>query len=413
MTPLTFFVAFWTIWILISLTNPFGVYEVSDKTYLIIWLNMICFSIGYLLIKVPKKTNKGDENIQLKENIIKFLESKRVLLIQIIVLVTLLYYLQRYNALLNSMSVYDARMIVYQFGLLFKSPIETIYYNYFIKAILHISIIATLINFIIYGRKNITFFLSIINVVLFSLIGNGRMIYFVVLIYAILIIGFKYLLSSNRQVISVKRVSVYVLALFGIVFIMNYITMKRLVGSVSFFNVLFEESIRSLILYFTGGFRALDLFLTSGLSEQVGPLLGRASFSGLDVIVHRGLHTIYPYPLYDSANAILSFTHDRIYIGENVTFNAFYTGILNFYADFGIFGVLIFPTILGLITAWLYKINLVKPNLFNFAILIFITQITITYIYSWNFEQEFTWIVILILVYLANKKKYKFYRITL
>ena len=51
--PISYYLTFWLMWITVSIFNPFNLYPVSNNTYLIIWLNLFFFSLGYFLVCGP------------------------------------------------------------------------------------------------------------------------------------------------------------------------------------------------------------------------------------------------------------------------------------------------------------------------------------------------------------------------
>ncbi|MCL6604721.1 MAG: hypothetical protein K6T94_17815, partial [Paenibacillus sp.] len=153
--PLTFYSLFWGIWSIVSMKNPFMLYVVSTKTYLIVWLNLVATFIGFIIVN--QKEGKIQDNILFNKRKLMgdyLLNTKLFLLLQVLVFVILIFLLRRYNILLASMTTQDIRRIVYEQGLLFDSSFSSILYFWFVTPIVKVSILLFLSNLIINGKKN-------------------------------------------------------------------------------------------------------------------------------------------------------------------------------------------------------------------------------------------------------------------
>jgi oligosaccharide repeat unit polymerase len=408
--PLTYYLIFWVWWILISFLNPFDLYSVSIRAYLLIWMNILFFSIGYFLFcrKIPA-------------NIYFTFNNKReyaFVLLQFIVLLLIFYYYRKYNHLLNIMTILDSRRIVFEPGLLLGSYKEYAVYNYFIASFLYLSVVINISKYVLTSKKTISLIITLISVILFGLTGLGRFIFFNSIVFFIIASALKKPMFIQKKSNGIRKKTNenklrYFLLIFAGLIYMVILTGRRMGKVVTGFNDfinLFRFSVEQGIIYFVGPFRAFDSFLNLRIYDRIGFTFGRSTFGGLDEIIN--ILTIIIGLNIESANAkIASFTVDNIYIGTNQQFNAFYTGVMNFYLDGGILGVVILAFLYGVIAAGVWNHYNKYPNLFSYSLLIYFTYTTISYEYSLAFTSVATWVILFILTlgsYISSKRKMRF-----
>ncbi|KTD88417.1 O-antigen polymerase [Paenibacillus etheri] len=411
--PLTYYIFFWGIWSIVSMSNPFSLNEVSSRTYLIIWLHMIFTSLGFLILNQGKMVKRSE--IPKVVNGYDFLLSREFMIIQFVVSVVLIYFYRKYNFLLGSMSILDSRRIVYEQGLLFGSSFSTVFYNWIIIPIVKTSILLLISNLILNGKKNLSLLIAVVNCMLFSLIGGGRFIYFEIIFFAIISFGFKYDMYKSVKVNFSKgrRIPkiIYVVMLIFAVYFMNLNTVRRLgINSPTIkdsYEIFKNVSLKQLVIYFTGPFRALDVFLNSRVYEVTGYTFGRSFLSGFEEI----LNTFFIFVSrnmfsFNTANNISSlFTTPEIVIGNNVTFNAFYTALMNFYLDGGIAFVIVLSFVFGLFMAIMYKYYLHNVNILSFSLLVFMVYQMVATEFRWNYSAPWTLISIAIILLISYRQK--------
>ena len=404
--PLNFYIVFWGICSIVSLTNPFGLYDVSTRTYLIVWLNSTVFSIAYLLFYRNRK--EAIRSDKLVNN--KMLGTKKVLFIQLFVFVVLLFFYRRYSSLLDSLGLIDARRIVYDQGYLFNSSYELIFFTWVITPILYVSVLLLLSDFVMNGVKRLALYVSLINCVLFGLIGYGRFIHFQIIVYAIVAIGFKYDIHKKVILNTVKMKKrtklLLTLLIFTAVYFMNISSAKRLGrpihGIKDHYDMLVNVSLNQLITYFTGPFRALDNFINSNIIESTGHTYGRSFFGGLEEIVNTFVSFLGQS--WTTANTVSnSFTANNILIGNAQSFNAFYSSIMNHYLDGGIIFVAISAFFFGFLSVTAYNYYLKSPNLITLSLNLFLTYHMIASEFRWSFTTPSIWITFGILIW-VNKR---------
>ncbi|MCU5077708.1 oligosaccharide repeat unit polymerase [Bacillus cereus] len=401
-SPLTFYLVFWCFWVIISLINPYQLYEVSQSTYTLVWSNIIFFSFGFLLVSKRVKV-PALEKIKLPGN--KFIKTKKFLMIQLTVLVILIYYYIKYNLLLSGLDSSYMRTALFEQGYLFSSSLENILYFWFIGSFVYLSIALFISNIVMGGKKNITFFISLVCCYLYGEIGNGRFIYFYIIILFLVSIALKHFINKklkfNIKKKKKKNWVFYFLIIFGTVFTMNRTSAERMGVSLSLsdsVSVFFETSFPQFVLYFTGPFRALDSFLTSGITNETGYTFGRAFLGGIEELFSVFIIAIAGgYPVRTANTITSSFTVPPISVGPHDTFNAFYTSVMNSYIDGGVAFVIMFAFIYGIASGLIYNYCLRNLNIFTFALLIYTTYQMVVSEFRWNYQAPETWIIIIIL----------------
>ncbi|MEH6891477.1 O-antigen polymerase [Bacillus sp. JJ864] len=415
--PISFYMLFWGFWILISLSNPFGLYEVSEKTYFTILLSLFCFGIGCILIDSSKILIKENDSIITNDNSFTKLNSKRFLILQFIIFAILFFYYLKYSSLLSSMTLDDQRRIVYTVGLLFNSTYEMLFYNWIIKPIMMISVIMVMVNYIIYGRKNVSLVISLLNCVLFSFIGNGRLIYFDLLIYILIAVAFKKSFSKFKQIpkfhirkSTLKKSILFIIGIFVLLYVMNSTSARRIglenPSLYQMWDTFVNYSFKQGIVYFTGPLRALDYFLTSNIADSVGYTFGRSSFAGIEEVIVSFLSSFLHDPsiALNSANyTTSSFTVPNIQIGTDQTFNALYTHVMNFYLDCGLIGIVVLSTLYGIISGIVFKYCLRNINIYKISLLVYYIHHLVVSEFRWDYQSPASWIIIFSLIIISKR----------
>jgi len=285
---------------------------------------------------------------------------------------------------MNYMPIYDARRVRFELGFLFETYTEYLIYTYFVTSFLYMSLIININRYFINYRFDLSIIITIISAVLFGFTGLGRFIFFDSIVFFFLAIAFrkKYICLGKNDISNKKvnydKVKYIFIAILGIVF-MTVITGRRMgiiVTDLRGFYDLLIYSFQQGIIYFIGPFRAFDNFFHCKIYENIGYTYGRSAFAGLDEIFNN--FAILMGTTFESANSkMASFTVDSILIGQGQWFNAFYTGVMNFYLDGRIGGVIILAFLYGSAAAVVWNHFQKCPQLFSYSLLIYFTYTTI------------------------------------
>ena len=389
---------FWSIWLLVSAINPFNLYEVRATTYILFVVFLISFSIGFLLL--AKNTNVINNKFQ-------FLSKKpsiTSLIINVGTFLSLIYFSIKYNRILTTMGVLDARNIKFELGLLFSSNNEYLFFNVIIAAIVYISFIISIITYINTKKISVLLILSMVNLYMYATIGLGRLAIFEATIIVLLAVIFSRIFRISNS--SIKGKIVLVLVTLGGIGSIFSITSRRL-GTNLAEQGLTETIMFTLeqgIIYFVGPISAFNQFLVTDVTRSVGHTYGRATVGGLDYLFSL-LFSYMNYP-FDSANDITaSFTKPTIDIGSQQGFNAFYSALMNFYIDFGALGVIALSFLFGLLLAVTWNMYIVNGNVYTLSLLIYMSYTAIVSQYIFPFQSLSVWLIVLIFVVLIKLQK--------
>lgn len=407
------YLLWWFVWLELSIDTKGTMIEVSNQTYWILILNVISFISMYLLVyKLYKSKSINSQNLFADKDSINrerelfslttYQSGGLVWLVGIFMTIILLYYLRRYNALLDQYGMNYARIIRYNLGYMLKSPVELLFYNYIVQSIL--SIITLLVPIHILNRKfkNPIIYIGIINIFLNSQIGKGRIMIFQFLLYFVI----TFVIFYYKEIWKYIKKSWYVI---GIIIViggssMVLLTLTRLntdFGSIESIITNLQKTLNQVILYFTGSIRAFDYSLTNNYREIIlsryGYTWGGATFSGINEVIimfFRGIGMEIP-----TINMVLGeLTQPSIFIGKYIQYNAFYTVAFNYYIDFGLLGVALFSGLFGAVISFLVKKSVTSKDPYYTMVLTFNLFIMLFSLLRWEYQAPSTWFVIFIIL---------------
>lgn len=386
--------------IIISLFNPLNMYTVSAYTYFLIIVCTISFIIAFN--KISKHIIKSKKDFNQIENkklisLDKLLKSKILLVSIIIILIIVIYYLTKYNIIIKDMSKLDIRIV--RFNQLFDSSLEALFFNYIIAGSMYILSIIFSVLLVNKKVKNSIFILSAITIVLYSLIGYSRMVYFNILIYCFINI----LLKPNlKELINVKNIIKIILIGCAVVIILFGMLYARICKSSATIKDNISKTLKNqteqIVEYSVGSFRLLDCFIKNGFENfPKKHTYGQATFAGIEEII------LYPIKgigvEIDSFNNIIgTYTQKFIKIGKNTNFNAFYTCIMNFYLDYGLIGVILFPILHSMLIIFSLKQYYLKKDIVSFMLLNFVLLNLFFSIIRWNYQSGTSVFVLIVLI---------------
>lgn len=390
-----------------STTNPYDLYSVSNKTYLLWILHLLIFTLTYVILIKKKNGENNIELVDLNEKLNKITQSKALLIFQSMTMLVLIFYVIKYNYIVSQTGdISSLRMIRYT--TLFNSYTEKVIFEYIIMGALTISSIITTILLVNKKCKNPFFIIGILNILLYVSIGYSRKILLEFIIYIVL----AYLIMSIITKKRINRKTIFVGLTLVLVVCIIMLEMTAIRTGVKIYdlkkiaNDIVGEQIKQVVLYFEGPLRTLDNFINEGFESLNGNLAyGRATLAGIDEIISLPLIFVgIDYPYFNSI--IGSELQTNVTVSENgYKINAFYTGIMNFYADFGTVGVLIFSMLYATLVVYCVR-NFFKKkgDIFSQVLLIFVIMNTLSIVYRWNYQSGATTFLLIVLVILNNTR---------
>lgn len=420
---LNIYLVWWGLLLILSATDPFGLFPISYGIYAMLIINVVFFMLGFVVNNLTTQSNSKVTDInKLIFNILfefqKLSKNKLFIIIMIIFIIMLLRYNLIYQEKVFLYGTDDARNMRFYVGDVFKSSIEIYFYTFIVEAF-SIFVSLYLAFSLSWSKFNRISLLAALYIYLYSSFGAGRLYliemgFYIAFFYTIK----KVLLKTTKHTISRevenlkgsdKRTLAILLPVFFLlysfsIYLSNFrkgifeLTFKNFTEG----NALFYEQI---IIYCVGSFRALEYGITN-YSLEIGNTFGRIALGGLD----EGIGVLIGMlgGNYEYANSIYGkFTALEINIGYNQTYNALFTSVFGMYLDFGIIGVVGISFLWGLIFSKIIRYFQSRPNLYLMFILVFIAVVFILTVLKWKMQSPSAWIFIIAALILSKSKAVK------
>ena len=340
-------------WLLISIGNFlqfYGLYDVHERVYFIVFLGNLFLLLGNLfsIILTRKKITQNNTNC-LHLNNIFWIFLFLAIFISIIKLSLMLPTIIQYG-------IGNARNIMQQNDNLNLSGIWGVLQVYFAFPFIRCAIILLSIKYV--DAKNNKFLFLALILSIFQYLSDGGRSIIINLSICIIYIVISLYKSMSRQA---KR-NLGIAIVISIVVII-YSTIERKVnlfqniytyycGSLVYFDKNIENH------YLFGNY----LYGANSLQGFLRPIYGVLNFFGIND----------PSFLIMADNFLMGVQNTVTYIADNTRMNYFITCFGYFIKDFGIYGLVIFPFLLGVIFSKVNKSN--EHDFYNLAIKILFTQ---------------------------------------
>lgn len=204
----------------ISTFNPNGLYNVSNYTY-ILWLINVFFTISALLLCGKKKSEGEYKDLKLDT----VLKNKYFISLEVALLIVLIFYKIKYNNIIEGLPTYEIRIV--RFSSLFDNAFENLFFNYIIVGLVNVMTIMFAITIANKKIKNISFFLMLSCILVYTSIGYGRELLLHLFIYVIL----SFVIQKNSKELLnwrtfVAIISILLIAVIGMT-AMTFVRIRR------------------------------------------------------------------------------------------------------------------------------------------------------------------------------------------
>lgn len=414
------YVIYWCLSLLVTRLNFMNFYAVHDDTYWILLAHVITFVCGYLLIRpayrptsfLTSKGNVASVNISIVINNWFF----RVVFF--ISLFFILFLVLKARELLLVYTFSDLKDDFIEL-VLEDSGLLSLIYNFLIWPMFHFSlaILSYLLFFDLRWKYVSILFLFI---VCYAILTGGRNQFMTIgyYIFSMWILS-TYISSRNKgyyskYVFSTKLKFVFLIGVLFLISSMTIISIFRAheekVNKELFTNALHDLGDR-FVTYSSGPIVAFDISMHSNTFFKK-KYYGMATFSG--TFRYLGIFTKHlgVKANLDEANneTAMELQENKIFISSDHKWNYAYTSCVYYYYDFGLFGVLIIPFLLGLITRRLICMVYKKYSIFIISLFLFICFCMYMSVFSGilhKIQTVFYIIFLLILSNLYSEKKVK------
>lgn len=368
---LAFFVLILSIQLIGNLYDYDMVNHISNYTILIFNMNIIFFITGAYIFSTKIKKIINTKSIQLNIKQIKNITNiKKLIVIQLTLLIIAYYYYSKFDNLITSVSENEhVRGLFFETNFLFKSYTEQFFYTYILSSYKYVASFIFSLLFIQTSKDKFEILLMLISIIfiyLLSIISQSRGDIITPLLYVYFL--YQYVISTNKLQY-IKNIKFKVLLLTFISFIsigsISLLRIKDEITIINFINSFNDTVIIPVTSYLTFPITAFEYGINQ-LFFDTPLMLGAATFAGLEELL------LLPFEfIFKGTNTTNSFLSSKMSIFYNINgtnWNALYTGVLNYYLDFNILGVVIIPIILGYL---LGKLSFLVSKSTNVSYLIF------------------------------------------
>lgn len=402
----------WVFLLLLSTIIPFGGYNTSGNGEILIWIFLMCTTVGYVF-QTNRKGISMSSGKELDQNFDKLiLQNKKVKMLLLLFTLLLGIYAIRFSQYINSTNILNARVARYYVGGVFSSTIELLFFNYVIASSRFFAIFIIAYS-VIYGRVwNSLCWLSIINLFLYSFVGGSRFPIVMLGVEIVILALYKKQMKPKKQKRfttnwkEIKRKLLFIVCIFIVIFGILYFTAYRL-GMTQYDSEMmwesFEEFYKQSIGYNTGPIAALDKTLEDGILTNHHYFGQAVLLNGIDEIFANTLSAIGIS--YSSARYVIGELASKSVMLGNISFNALYTCIFWFYSDMGIIGVIFYSLLFGILVGKVVRIFEDRPTLWSLMLNAHILYFFIMSNITWEVNTVDSLLYILFILFYFRKKE--------
>lgn len=350
-------VGIWAIALFLSIIRIANLNEVSDRTYLLTYLGITTFAIGFCIIKINKERENVFDGTALLVVIEKITKSK----LFIILIVILCFYVYTllvvfFEALMTYQTLGNVRTDFFS-GDLYGPVFSQI--NAFVLVPFSIFLTPIFAYMLLYKRNFMCFMLGLFLLGYESL-GAGRFGY----IRIILAIFFMLYILTNSSIHNKKNFNrLFIIIGFSAVLLLTLITKMRTtsVGDGNYMkkHSAIVETLEQVAIYTAAPITAFDYSISHNYNERIGGYqMGRLTMSGVTRMINLFTSRFgFTFPTTSLKKLVDIKQEEPIAVSEEwQNYNALYTANLFFYNDFGVLGIIIFPFIFGMLLRILIKL---------------------------------------------------------
>lgn len=383
---LFFFVVcgYWCISLIVSIFNPYNLFKISTSTYFLLVLGFASFFWGYLKYRtkgtVVRSISLGIESVSsiLRKKWFRFLYA--ISLGFIAYLASTQWQVILFQGAIGSLKLNVFELV---FG---NSSALYFLYQVIMFPMFHLSCI--LFAYLVLNKgPRVHILLLLLYILLFSFVGGKRGYFGVAFEYFAIV----FLLTKVAETRSIKELwkSSSKLIVAGVFVFFAAATMTAMYESSDIssdsVNDSGSETVKSLVIYTVGSYRAFDYGLKNDfLSKSNGFHYGRATFGGTIDYYLSGLLARGGMPI----KSVRDYTMDllqntRMDIGKDESFNYAFTSFMYFYFDLGIIGIVLFSFLFGYFVRTCIHYYVMDNSLGSLALVCFMFISSIQFCQTW------------------------------
>ena len=373
----------WLFCFIIYLSGYYNYYPIRGDVCLYSAMFVISTNVTFLFFKKGKSVS----SINKEEFDHEIVASRK--LTKVIIALSVICWVLSFNRIQTSLAIMmlegatDLRGQV--MGGTVYSTIEMLSYQYFVQPLFSISIILAAQSLILEKKKNfILIVTAVINAAVYSILFGGRSPFAQIIIYTFILL----IISNGGNIVAIikkqKKIIFWGLLFFIPVYLYASLRVNREWG-------LFSE----VGLYLTAGCPFLSQVL-SDPSTRLGTSNGILMIGGIYDTFGLAARFLNFHPEL-AQNIYSDLVTDNRFISPDIQLNFTATAILSFLIDFGKIGPIIGGFVYGTVFSFIENKFFKKQNVYNLALYMYFTSISIQTIQNYDFKST---VVVFVLLYL-------------
>lgn len=403
------YISYWCLSLFLCALNFKGYYEVEDETYFLLLAHLFMFLIGFIVIRPASKY----KSIKCDLDTSKLLGNYLFLGIFIVFFIYVASAFIRQRGVIALYGVSGIRGDDFYELVIPKGQFS--FFSTIITSFNHFSI-CMMYYLLFFNRRwlYISFFFAFS--LLFALLGGGRNQFMIFIYYAVSMYIVKdFVKSSIRGNVSKYRLSnkqkyLFCSIIFSAIVGMSYFTSLRnynyTISSDTLLDGFYDTS-EVFVTYSVGPIVAFDRGIKMEKFNKEH-FWGAATFCGFEQLAYKSFFKyIFPnYKIsYDNVTGYIQ--HNRISISKNSTWNYAYTSCFYYFCDFGTWGILIMPFLLGLVSRCIINVMEKNLNIFTLALFLFLCFLMYMTVFAGYLHKNVTiiYVVSLFISYFFSRKR--------
>ena len=327
-SPLAIFAYIWLTILTLYSMKLFGIYDISYKTTVVLFLGFVGMFCGYAFCRLVK-IKQYDYSLVRKPHY-----ERLTILAGMVILLSSSFYIANINLVFGGLMVDElkAQMVTGEIGW------GGVWMQYFVRPLEYI-VVAVSCYCLVIERKQKLLILSGIILTLFEFVGTASktsLAYYAICVFA----AFVYNRSSMLRIR--KTAKIYSIIIIGVIAIYLLVKMG------------FER----IYMYLCGCIPMLDHVVNETFYTEYGFSYGFLSYNSLVRLIIKTFQ-FFGYEikskLFEIANSYFLRFEYTTKVSTNGNYNAFHTLFGDFYVDFGCLGVFLFSFVFGIFICYYYK----------------------------------------------------------
>ncbi|MGD9706804.1 MAG: O-antigen polymerase [Candidatus Delongbacteria bacterium] len=396
--PVSFFMAWWGLFVFVSGLDLAGIRLPRNETYLLIFFSMALFSVGGItfLSSCANKTSGNTNNDRSGNYLLK--DNKKIQLFlysQLVITVILMIFADKGLDMLKSLDPGTYRYMVYTDYGIFQG--HKVLVNYILRPAVFAGAFITMTGAVTGLIPKKYYGLAIFNMFIYSIVILGRSS--IIMAIMCFFIALMYYMSVRKIRIRIRYV---LILLIPVVFLISLSIFRKsqYVSGKSGTDIIVDY----FIWYLTGPFTAFDYFLnTYREGADYDFTFFRMTLAGLEDVIEPAIRKIFPdfNQIFRKYTEILGTYRD--FGGPATHHNSHYTMLFTFFADAGTAGIALYSYLFGALISVVFNSFRRKTDLFNLSALTLLTYLCMLGTTRWDFMFSWPWLTVAVVFFVSKR----------